>query len=174
MIPKSEIQDVELSELHPSPELQGIKSKVFCPGSHLEDMYSASTSNINSQYVNSSESISVPYLQDTNSSACIPDPNTQRIRCEFNPGIYLHGTVSSLWFSGSKLQCVDSIGSNPESHLQDINSTECTPETSPQCANSCVCIPGSNHQCGDSSACIPVPSPQCVNSSACTLEPSPP
>lgn len=49
MAPNTEIQDVELSDLHPSPELQGIKSKVFCPRLHLEDVMPACTPNLNSQ-----------------------------------------------------------------------------------------------------------------------------
>ncbi|XP_006514425.1 spermatogenesis-associated protein 31H1 isoform X2 [Mus musculus] len=173
MAPKTEIQDVELSELHPGPYLQGIHSKEFVPGSHLEDLNSACTPNINSQYVNSSEYISRPYLQDTNSFACIPEPNAQCISSECNPGIHLHGTNSSSCFSGSKSQCVDSTGSNPESHLQDINSVECTPGPSPQCADSPAYIPGPSPQCADSPACIPGPSPQCADSPACIPGPSP-
>ncbi|XP_021029694.1 uncharacterized protein LOC110303098 [Mus caroli] len=173
MAPKTEIQDVELSELHPGPDLQGINSKEFIPGSHLEDLNSACTPNINSQYVNSSEYISRPYLQDTNSFACIPEPNAQCISSEYNPGIHLHGTNSSSCFSGSKSQCVDSTWSNPESHLQDINSVECIPGPSPQCADSPACIPGPSPQCEDSPACSPGPSPQCADSPACSPGPSP-
>ncbi|GAB1297332.1 hypothetical protein APTSU1_001256800 [Apodemus speciosus] len=176
MAPNTGIQDVESSELHPSPELQGIKSMVFCPGSHLEDVNSACTSNINSQYVNFIRYIPGPYLQDMNSSVCIPEPNTQCINSECNPGIHLDGTNSSSCFSGSKLQYLDSTGSNPESHLQDINSTECTPEPSPQCAESATCTTRSNPQCADSSECTPENPElhlQAVNSSVYTVEQNP-
>ncbi|XP_031205448.1 uncharacterized protein LOC116076034 isoform X2 [Mastomys coucha] len=164
MAPNTKIQDVGLSELHPGPELQGIKAKVFFPGSHLEDVNSAYTPNINFQYVNSSECISGPYLQDTNSSACIPEPNTQYISSEYNLGIHLHGMNSSSCFSGSKLQCVDSTGSNPESHLQDVNSTERTPESTPQCANSSACTPEPSSPCVNSTECNPESHLQGVNS----------
>ncbi|XP_063118677.1 spermatogenesis-associated protein 31H1 isoform X3 [Rattus norvegicus] len=173
MAPNTGIQVVESSELHPGPDLPGIKPKVFRFGSHLEDVNSACTPNINFQHVSSSGYISGPYLQDVDSSTCIPEPNGQCINSECNPGIHLPGMNSSSCFSGSKLQCVASTGSNPESHLQDINSTECTPEPSPQCANSSAHTPGSNPQCADSPACISEPSPQYANSSACTPGPSP-
>lgn len=54
MASNTRTQNVELSELHPGPDLQGIKSKVFCLGQHLEDVNSACIPNANSQYINSS------------------------------------------------------------------------------------------------------------------------
>ena len=94
------IQDVESSQLHPSPDLQSINFKVFCPGSHLEDVSPACSPNIDSKYVNSSGYIPGPYLQDMNSSVCIPEPNAPCINSECNPGIHLAGANSSSCFSG--------------------------------------------------------------------------
>ncbi|XP_052602000.1 uncharacterized protein LOC128115404 isoform X2 [Peromyscus californicus insignis] len=187
MASNTRTQNVELSESHPVPDLQGIKSKVFCLGQHLEDVNSACTPNANSQYVNSSGCKRGPYLQDINSSACIPEPDPQCTKSGCNAGSHLHGMSSSACILGPKLQRVDSTGCIHEPNWQDVNSSvntpgpspQCmspsvyTPGPSPQCVNSSVCTPGPSPQCVNSSVCTPRPSPQCVNSSVCTPRPSP-
>nr|XP_042122916.1 uncharacterized protein C2orf16-like [Peromyscus maniculatus bairdii] len=165
MASNTRTQNVELSELHPGPDLQGIKSKVFCLGQHLEDVNSTCTPNANSQYVNSSGCKCGPYLQDMNSSACIPEPDRQCIKSMCNPGPHLHG-MNSACILGPKLQCVDTTGCIYEPNWQDVNSSVCTPGPSPQYVNSSAYTPGTSPQCVNS-ACTPGPSPPCVNSTEC-------
>ncbi|XP_057617114.1 uncharacterized protein LOC130869020 isoform X2 [Chionomys nivalis] len=166
-------QNVESPKLHPDLDLQGIKSKEFCLGSHLEDVNSACTPDANSQYTNSSEYKPGSYLQNTNFSAHIPEPDPWRINTMCNPGPHFNG-MNSVCILGPKLQCVDSTVCNHEPNLQDVNSSACTSVSSPPCVNSSICTPGPSPPCVNSSICTPGPSPPCVNSSVCTPGPSPP
>ncbi|XP_076415607.1 uncharacterized protein LOC143270249 [Peromyscus maniculatus bairdii] len=173
MASNTRTQNVELSELHPGPDFQGIKSKVFCLGQHLEDVNYACTPNANSQYINSSGCKCEPYLQDINNSACIPEPDPQCIKSVCSPGPHLHGTNSSACILGPKLQFVDTTGCIHEPNWQDVNSSICTPGPSPQCMSSSVCTPRPSPQCVNSSVCTPGTRPRCVNSSPCSPGPSP-
>ena len=139
MTSKTGTQNVQSSKLHPDLDLQGITSKEFCLGSHLEDVNSTCTPNANSQYTNSSEYKPGPYLQNTNFSACIPEPDPRYINSECNLGPHFNG-MNSVCILGPKLQCVDSTGYNHEPNLQDVNSSACTSVSSPPCVNSSVIV----------------------------------
>ena len=167
MTSKTGTQNVQSSKLHPDLDLQGITSKEFCLGSHLEDVNSTCTPNANSQYTNSSEYKPGPYLQNTNFSACIPEPDPRYINSECNLGPHFNG-MNSVCILGPKLQCVDSTGYNHEPNLQDVNSSVCTPGPSPSCVNSSVCTPEPSPPCMNSTECNPKAHLQGVNSSACT------
>ncbi|XP_051017759.1 uncharacterized protein C2orf16 homolog [Acomys russatus] len=154
MSPNTGMEDADSSELHPGPDLQGIKSKVFYLGPHFKDVNSACFPNADSQYINSSRCTPGSHWQ-ASKSACVPEPKPQCINSVCTPASHLHGMNSSTCLSGSKLHCIDSTGCNSKARFQDVNSSASSLGSSPQCAKSAECKPEAHLQSVGHSTSVP-------------------